>query len=418
MKKAKGKLDAFASDAMYNTLGNMVYFFCLWIITILVVRLSDYENAGILSVAMTTSNIFFVIANYGMRSFQASDINIEYTNRQYLFSRYVTVTIGTISCLLFAKISGYDGEHFEAILFFMLYKALEAFSDVLFGIMQRGHRLKTAGISLIAKGVLSVVAFVIGMLITNEMSFALLLMFLTSLLTVLLYDIPQTLRVDVSIFRFKKEDIKLCFFLLKACFAMFLVSVAPMILQAIPKLSFEKMYSAAELGIYSSVSAPTVVLSTLVSCIMIPFLPQFASAIYNEDRKKLLRLLLSFVIAVISLGALASIAAVCFGGFALSILYGDELHNYNMLLMYSICSVTLTGLLYCFNALFISGRKIPLLAAIYIVADFICYLISPSLITSRGIYGITDSLLITQLLQCTVLILLSIRLFFKVKRRV
>lgn len=409
--------NTYASDALYNTVGNIIYFFCLWIITVLVVRLSGYEDAGILSVAMTTSNMFFVVANYGMRSFQASDITDEYSNQQYILSRYVTVGSGVIMCLIFSAISHYVGVQFYAIQTFMLFKAIEAFSDVLFGVMQRGHQMKFTGISLAAKGLLSVVGFIVGILVTGELIWALILMLVFSTLVLFLYDVPKTSLIDQKAFALASADLSRSFHLLRSCFAMFLVSVAPMILQAIPKLSFERIYSTEELGIYSSVASPTVVLSTLVSCIMIPYLPMFAKAIASEDRKGLFKLFAAFIGLVLIFGILACLATWLFGGWALSFLYGNDMYAYTRLFAWVICSVTLTNLLYCLNALFISGRKIPLLALVYICADIVCYLIAEPLIRARGIYGITDALNITQLLQCIVLGILCIPLFFRAKQK-
>ena len=76
-------------------------------------------------------------------------------------------------------------------------------------------------------------------------------------------------------------------------------------------------------------------------------------------------------------------------------------------------SVSLTNVLYCFNTLFISGRKIHVLAVVYILADLFCCAISKKCIGERGIYGITDSLNLTQLLQCGTLAIMSLQFFKK-----
>lgn len=412
MTDQKATQNSLAADALYNTVGNIVYLFCLWIITVLVVRLSGYDDAGVLSVAMTTSNVFFVVANYGMRSFQASDVSCEYSDQQYVFSRIITVAIGVFLCAGFAVIYNYNAIQGLAIFLFMLFKAVEAFSDVLYGVMQRGHSLKNAGISLIAKGICAVIGFSVGLIISGSLIFALTAMLVSSALITIFYDIPHMKRVSKNIFIFTAVDKKRSLILLKACFAMFVVSIAPMILQAIPRLSFEKMYSVSELGIFSSIAAPTVVLSTLVSCILIPYLPRFASAVRDDDRMGLLKLLLISVFAVLLLGSLACLVAWLLGGWALTLLYGKNLYQYRDLLIYVIISVSLTNLLYCLNALFISGRKIPILAVVYVGADVLCYLIAERMIHDYGIFGITASLNFTQMMQCLALSVLCIPLFF------
>ena len=44
------------SDMMWNTVGNIVYCICQWVITILVVRFASYSEAGYLSLAMSTTS--------------------------------------------------------------------------------------------------------------------------------------------------------------------------------------------------------------------------------------------------------------------------------------------------------------------------------------------------------------------------
>lgn len=402
----------YIADAAYNTIGNIVYFFSLWVITVLVVRLSGYNDAGILSVAMTTSNVFFVIANYGMRSFQASDVNIEYSDSQYLASRYFTTAIGIVLCICFSIYTGYNGRQFIAIILYMLFKSWEALADVLYGILQRMHKLKIVGISFCVKGLLNIIGFCMGMIITNNLLLALVLMNFSSISILLCVDFYCVYKYSSAALIITKNDKKNIINLLNVCFSMFLVSVAPMILQAIPKLIFERKYTTEEFGVYSTVASPTLIISTLVSCIIIPFLPKFAEFINKNERKKLLHLFLSFSFAVLVLGVIACLLAWLVGGQALSILYGRNMYEYKILFICVICSVTLTSLLYCLNSLFISGRKIPILAIIYFGADIFCYSISEKVIIWHGIYGITDLLIIIQLSQCIVLSVLAFKFFF------
>ena len=73
-------------SVIYNTIGTFFYFFCQWLTTILVVRISGYEDAGILSIVISFTNIFYFIALFGVRNFQVTDINHEFTDRDYLNS--------------------------------------------------------------------------------------------------------------------------------------------------------------------------------------------------------------------------------------------------------------------------------------------------------------------------------------------
>lgn len=73
------------ANMLWNSLGSMTYLACQWLITIVVVRLSSgYEDAGLLSLAMSVVGIFGTFANYKMGTYQISDISRENTLGEYM----------------------------------------------------------------------------------------------------------------------------------------------------------------------------------------------------------------------------------------------------------------------------------------------------------------------------------------------
>lgn len=78
-------------NMLFNTVGSLMYQGCLWVITVLVVRLSDgYANSGILAFAMTIGNLFNPLATYSMRTYQVSDVRDRYSTHSYVALRLIT----------------------------------------------------------------------------------------------------------------------------------------------------------------------------------------------------------------------------------------------------------------------------------------------------------------------------------------
>lgn len=406
------KKGSYASDAVYNTMGNIIYFFSIWITTVLVVKVSGYDNAGILSVAMTIANVFFVVAHYGLRSYQSSDYNNDFRNSHYMASRYMTSLLGFGLCLFFCLICKYDSKHIKAIMLYMTFKGLEAFSDVIYGIWQKSHKLKYAGVTMSLKGILSTLMFSLILWKTQKIIWAIAAMCIGVIIFVA-YEVYLTIRWAQDSFQINKKDIRISLELLRLTFPMFIVSICPMILQAIPKLIFERLFSTSEMGIYSSISSPTIIIPTFVSCIMIPYLPIFAESITHKNKKKLAICFASFFGGTLVIGILSLIFIKLFGGKILSIIYNDELGRYVDLLILIIVSVILTCFLYCFNALFISARKLSFLAIVYVLTNIVCYIFSCVYINSYGIYGIAYTLISSQIIQCMVLSIFSFLLVRK-----
>ena len=63
------------SGMIWNALGNIIYLACQWLITILVANIGNFEDAGLLSIAMSVSATFQTFALFGIRNYQVSDIN-------------------------------------------------------------------------------------------------------------------------------------------------------------------------------------------------------------------------------------------------------------------------------------------------------------------------------------------------------
>ena len=66
------------SSIVWNSVGSIFYLGCQWLITVLVVRLSGVDEAGVLSLAMSVCNIWYCLSVYGMRNFQISDTENKY----------------------------------------------------------------------------------------------------------------------------------------------------------------------------------------------------------------------------------------------------------------------------------------------------------------------------------------------------
>lgn len=91
------------ANMLWNSLGSMTYLACQWLITIVVVRLSSgYEDAGLLSLAMSVVGIFGTFANYKMGTYQISDISRENTLGEYMGFRCLTLAGSFVACMAYA----------------------------------------------------------------------------------------------------------------------------------------------------------------------------------------------------------------------------------------------------------------------------------------------------------------------------
>ena len=263
----------YKKQAFYNTLGNVVYLACMWLMTVVVVQLSGFEDAGILNIAMSVGNIFFFIGMYGIRSFQSSDTTHKYSDKIYIKTRVITVIVGLFACAIYLLLGalfgfGYNLYTSFAVLLYLLYRSFEAGSDVLFGELQKDAHLEVCGISMSAKGILSIGLFFVLLKFFN-LNIALFGMAILAAVIMIFYDYNRYKKLHISVQTNSQGTVKQ---LLLEGIPMLLTTIFPIIVTAVPRLALESYNGTEILGIYSSICTPTIIITTLVPNILCPFM--------------------------------------------------------------------------------------------------------------------------------------------------
>lgn len=381
--KRENKMD-YKKQALYNTIGNLVYMGCLWLMSVLVVRLSGFENAGVFSLAMTIGNIFYFIAMYGMRSYQASDATMQYSDVVYFKTRFVTVIVSVCICLIYLLICRYNLYTSLAIFLYVIYRNLEAGSDVVFGELQREGHLEICGISMSLKGGISVLTFSGLLYYTQNLNIALSGIVVIALFFLVAYDYRRYMALRSS------RDAKgsgTVVQLLTQGFHMLLTTVFPIIAVAFPRLELERVYGTEMLGIYSSISTPTVLLTTIIPNILCPFMTYYGVCYQKGENKKLLKMMWFSVLCSALLGGFACICAYFFGDFFMGIIFGDEILAYMYVFIPLIIATIIYAFSMCGNSVLITIRYPAWLTSFAAAALVASYLFSQLFVEPYGMMG-------------------------------
>lgn len=118
---------------------------------ITVTRINGEVLAGIFSIGFAIALVLYTIGIYAGRLSQVTNIDKTVTDKDYFINRIFTCFIMLLLGLIIVKIRGYSGIKLEIVLLLCLFKCLEAFSDVFYGIMQKNNLLYKAGQSLTIK---------------------------------------------------------------------------------------------------------------------------------------------------------------------------------------------------------------------------------------------------------------------------
>ena len=97
-----------------------------------------------------------------------------------------------ILATIFVLIRNYSLEKNIVIIFLCLYKCLEAFSDTLYGYLQKNLKLYIVGKSLFFKSLLGIIAFFVVDMLTYNIILSSLALVIVNLLFILLYDLKKS----------------------------------------------------------------------------------------------------------------------------------------------------------------------------------------------------------------------------------
>lgn len=399
------------SNMLWNSIGLLFYFGCQWLLTVFVVYFRrGYFDAGVLSLAMSISNVLGMAACLNLRTFQVSELEGRFSDGDFLANRILASGISVILCLCIVLYQDY--EHYEqlCITIFMIFKTSEALGDVLHGFDQKAWRLDIAGKSFLLRGFATLLAMGCGMLLGGSLIVTVLLMAVFAHVVIFFYDYRQCkrqIRINLS---YSRKNVLL---LVKIGVPLALYSMLLNLISTYPRFQIEEQYGKELLGIFASISTPTVLITQMASFVFNPLMGIFAEHRKEGNKKGVSQLLLFSIGATIAIGVVAAAAGSLLGEWALVLLFGESIRAYTYLFVPIIYTAVLTALIWLLCGLLVVFRDYYMLAGITLISLLFGMGCAPVLIPNRMLTGAVVTLLLSLGLE---VLLLLLRLVWILKR--
>ncbi len=321
-KKQLGK------SVIWNTLGNLVYYASQYVLLILAQRLAGTTVSGQVSVAMSIAAICLSFSNYGMRSFQISDFAHKYSDKTYRDSRRLTVLLAGVGCAVFAFAVSYTTEQRWVILLYTIARLSEGYIDVWHGYLQKADRMDLVGQLFGLRGILTMVGFAAGWLITRNVVITMGILAVVSWVCVIFADVPPAKKTA----DFSAAASGTVWMLLWECAPLAVYSFLNSSIGSVIKLLCERVVGTDQFAYFNNVFAPVQIIQVGAMYIFAPFMMYFARCWERKDKGAYRR---GFSIATGAMPALwlcGFIGAALLGPFFLQVLYGTEVRAYSFLL--------------------------------------------------------------------------------------
>lgn len=353
----------------WNTFGNIFYGFCTWVITIIVVRIGSFTDAGYLSIAMSTASTWSAVALFAMRNYQITDVGHVYTDSQYVSSRVISCIAAYLILVVAAFMSG---SVYQAlcIIAFMPVRLSEAFSDVFHGVDQLHDRYDLIGKSFVFRGLATLVIFVAGFRLSGNLLLTLVIVSVADFAISIIWDYGRT--SGLTDIRVHLKDSRI-FRLFLTCLPLMLYTLFFNLINNMARTTLQQMKGTELQGIYSSISNPVLVVQVMAVTVFAVFLPGLAQMLERQDYSGFRKRLLQIFAAYAGLSALVLVLAWLLGKWVLTLLLGKAIVSHLYILMPVIVVTLLNGFVSVMQAVLVALRKQWTLA-IGMIAVFTCFM--------------------------------------------
>ncbi len=401
----------FLWNAVGSTLNASTSLFFLIIVT----RLNGINNAGIFTFAFSTACLLQVIALYYGRAYQVTERNDKISDSDYIYSRYFSCLLMLVVSLAFVFIRGYKLYKIIIILLLTIYKLVEAFSEVVYAIIQKNNDLYKVGISLFFKGLVGLIIFFIVDALTKNLLFSIISLILTNVIILLLYDIRNLRQYNYVKTKFNFSKIKLIF---TSGFFTFLFTILTQYVINASKYAIDSNMTDNYQTIFGIILMPATLITLCGQFLVHPFLVMFSDDLKENKIKDFSKLVVKIMFYVLLFGLLADIIAYFIGIPFLELVYNIKLDKYLHALIIIISGATLFGMSYILSNALISMRKTFIQSVIFIIASIFTLFASNKLVVLSGVNGASISYFLTMLLILIMYIIVFVIEIKKLKKSI
>ena len=186
-------------------------------------RFLDSRNSDIFSIAYALGQQFFVLGYFQIRNMQSTDIQEKYSFISYHNTRIVTIMMMMITSFGYVIIQGYDLYKSIIILLLVLYRAIDAYSDVFQGYFQQQNRSDLAGKVQFYRSWICIIVFGFSLFLTKSLMISSIVICLINLILTVILDYRISIsNFNTNIYPSISRDLSSIFSILREAFPLFI----------------------------------------------------------------------------------------------------------------------------------------------------------------------------------------------------
>ena len=400
-------------DYVCNTLGQAAWGMLFPALTMVATWLAGAEHAGQFSMAYTVGMLLLFLANYGVRTYQVSDLDDMHSFLDYQINRFITCAAMLVVGWLWCQVRGYDASMFAICMGVLVFRAVDGLADVYEGRLQQKDKLYLAGLSQAVRCALGFVAFSVVLLVTRSLPVASFALAAGAVVSLVLLTVPlayfETERSLPATVRGVRE-------LFVECFPLFLALFLYNLIDSVPKFAMEGVLSYDNQLYYNAMYFPAHSILMVAGFIYKPQLVRIANVWAQAKRKRfdlIIIAMLLFVLAVtVGLMAIMSTVGIPILGF----LYGLDFSEYRGLSLIMVAAGGVTAAIDFLYQIVTVLRKQGSVMKLYLITFGFSLFIPVLLVGFTGLPGAVIGYLIVMTILLVLLVWEYLRIRMQMSR--
>lgn len=388
-------------DYVWNSIGIGTWGMVFPVLTVVVTQLVGVEQAGMFSMAFVTGMLLMFLANYGVRTYQVSDLDEAHSFADYQLNRWITCAIMVAVGVAYCTVRGYAQDMFVISLGVYVYKMIDGLADVYEGRLQQVDKLYLAGISQALRSVVVLVAFSLCLLITRNLPVACIVMAAAAVFTFVVLTFPLALFETPKSRRISPASVTKLF---KQCFPLFLALFLYALIDNMPKFVMEGVLSYDNQLYFNALYFPAQGILMTIGLIYKPLLVRMAEAWSDHKKRRKFDLVMVLIMVIIvTYTAVTYLVMGWIGIPVMSFLYGLDFEEFRGLLLIMIAAGGVTAAIDFLYQVITVLRRQRAVTKLYIITFGFSLFVPVLLVNFTGLPGAVIGYLIV---MCILLVLL------------
>lgn len=394
-------MQAQKKDYIWNSIGSFLQSAISPILLIVITRLNGVGDSGLFSFAMSLSVVFWAISLWGGRTYQVSDVKKEFSSGDYIVVRFISSLIVAVFSVSFCILSGYDFIKTELIMVLVSFKILESIADSMYGVLQIHNKLYIVGISLTMKSVFGFMIFAIVDILTKNIIYGALSIFIVNIAVVIFYDIPWMKHVESV--GLTKKNIMQAGKIMKKTAEVFVVVFLTMFSLNIPRYFLDK-YHYDQIGYFGIMAMPITLLTLFISFVLQPNVVNLSELLKKKKIKEFTKIVSKIDFITFTLGILFVISSYLIGVWVLNTVFGIDINNFRIDLTIMVIGAVANAFVSIYVNLLIILRRFKGQFYTLLVTNILAVVLSIYLIDRLAMLGSVLVFMIISFLQAIILL--------------